>query len=256
MIYCKAKVPYGKLSGAFARFRMDWRKMKNRMIIALLCVSLLFVIGGVRLYHKLNENPHLVAIQTLLDEEIGNVFRVVLEYQKGELIGEVVLCGDDELYMNPDIFSQVDQAQKLIYSYIMQHREAFDFVYTQYREDGMTESEFPVYFDNKDKPSGHETVFCFTCEREWESYHVDGFNCMLVNGVKVEGIEKQYYFSDMVSFTDIKAIWCNEIIIDDVDVLNQMKNLKKIDLWKVEGDVEQLQDKAKKLGVKVTKYPN
>lgn len=227
-------------------------KKKIMLTVFLICVWYFFMKAGIWLHTKVNANPHLVVIQELLDEQLGEGFEVSLDYEKSEIIEGITILGDEDLYSEEDIFSRVDAAQKLIYSYIMEHKNAFNFTYTRYEGPGVLEWGFELNFQNTDTTygSGHRYVFEFSSSEKWKGLESEGFHYLCVTGPLM--YSGHYKLSDLLAFSDIKELCCSDIVIDDANLANKMTYLKGIDLEReIEGDVELFREKLEQLGIEV-----
>lgn len=226
--------------------------MKQGKVKKIIWGTLLFalVFLSICLYQRKNRNLHLILIQNMLNEKVGEGLQIDFDYKKNEKIEEIKIWGDDDLYMEKDIFSKVDKAQKLIYSYIIENQEGFNFSQSSYRNDGFPEQGFLLLFLNRDEPSGKEAVFTFYYTKEWKKCMTEGFSCLELNGFVEEEEERyRYNVTDLVAFTDIVQLNCSEIVIDNVDVIDDMKEVRRINVWDAQGDIEHFKEKAEELGI-------
>lgn len=195
---------------------------------------------------KFNVNPHLVALEDIIQREVDEKFtvnRACNRYYRNELISDVIIYGDDEVYYQPDILLKVEKAQKLVFSYVMEHKEAFEF----YKSDN-PRVKFYLYFENESYRDGHPGRVSFALGAiEGGDYDRLGFNSLCIYG--------HYKLSNINCFTDFTFLKLEYITIDSTDVLDEMKKLKSIDLLEgIDGDIAGLRQKAESLGIVVNGY--
>lgn len=196
--------------------------------------------------YKLSVSPHYISLKYIV-KEIDERFYVDLEFDEDRLIGDVYITGTDYVYSDPDILLKVDTVQKSVYSYIVENREAFKFNYPE------TKTKYVLCFVDESywsKWRPDSIAFSFNAVEGGE-YDYSGFNRMFISGMYLTS--DIYKLSNMFYFKDFRVIRLEGIEIDDMEILDDMKNLKEIELMDaVTGDVEGLKKRAKELGIRVT----
>lgn len=215
------------------------------------------MIAGIWLHTVVSGNRHLIAIQKLLDEQLDGCFKVSMDYEDNEIVESVTLLGDEKLYLEGNICFRVDKAQKLIYSYIMEHKEAFDFIYKTDKK-GVPEEKpaFELCFvnTNESEDDWGRKVFRFFRMEEWKDTETEGFDYLRVYGEVIDsrGESKKYTLSQLLAFTDIKKLSCTALVIDNADVAGNMPHLTEIELCDdISGDDEFFWDRMEMQGIEI-----
>ncbi|MDE6566156.1 MAG: hypothetical protein K2K70_00310 [Lachnospiraceae bacterium] len=104
------------------------KKIKKEILgIALLFIILL---GGIKIYQYYNRNPFLIELQQIVEEQYGTDFSVAINCSKNEKISVIEIEATDEIYLRSDVFSKIDNLQKVVYGYVKHNREQFCDIYS------------------------------------------------------------------------------------------------------------------------------
>lgn len=233
------------------------RYNKKKIYVAgILGVVFLFIITivGMRLYRYCNRNPFLVELRQMVAEEYGSDFSVTINCSKNEKISVIEIEASDDIYLKNDVFSKVDNLQKIIYKYVVKHQNGFcdiDSVLPRYENQYQEKEGLKLSFENSShtRSSGLSNVFCFYNRLEYKNQSTEGFNSLYIG--EVASRSDSYYLniktSVLVNFSDINYLQCWNIYVDDISFIKKLKNLKEISVGEYD---EEIRKAAKEAGVK------
>ena len=233
-----------------------YNKKRKKYIAKILGIVFLFIItiGGMKLYQYCNRNPFLVELRQIVAEEYGGDFSVTINCSKNEKISVIEIEASDEIYLKNDIFSKVDNLQKIIYEYVIKHQDEFcdiDSVMPRYENQYQEKEGLELRFENSShtRSSGLSNVFCFYNKVEYKNQNKEGFNSLYISEVACRS--DSYYLNIKTSvlgnFSDINYLQCWNIFVDDISFIKKLKNLKEISVGKYD---EEIKKAAKEAGVK------
>lgn len=202
------------------------KKIKKEILgIALLFV---IIIGIMELYNYYNRNPFLIELQQIVEEQYGTDFSVTINCSKNEKISVIEIEATDEIYLRSDVFSKVDNLQKVVYDYVKHNREQFCDIYSikpEYDNQYQEKEGLKLRFNNSDysNSSGLLHVFLFFNKLEYKDKNEEGFNSLLIN---VCSRQPDSHYSNiktsvLVNFADINYLQCGNIFVDDTSFIKK-----------------------------------
>lgn len=214
----------------------------------------IMVLGGMRLYQYCNRNPFLVELRQIVAEKYGSDFSVTMNCSKHEKISVIEIEASDEIYSKNDIFSKVDDLQKIVYKYVIKHQDKFcdiDSVMPTYENQYQEKEGLKLRFENNSHTgsSGLSNVFCFYNRSEYKNKNTEGFNSLCISEIasRSDSYYRNIKTSVLVNFSDINYLQCWNIFVDDISFIKKLKNLKEISVSEYD---EEIKKAAKEAGIK------
>ncbi len=223
---------------------------------AILGIVLLFIIliGGIKIYQYYNRNPFLIELQQIVAEEYGDDFSVAINCPKNEKISVIEIEATDAIYLKTDVFSKVDNLQKIVYEYVMRNQDKFcdiDSINSEYNNQYQEKKGLEVLFRNSEysSSSGLSNVFCFYNRSEYKNEDTEGFNSLYINEVacRSDSHYSNIKTSVLMNFDDVNYLQCWNIFVDDISFIKKMTNLKEISVGEYD---EEIKKAAKEAGIK------
>ena len=139
-----------------------------------------------KIYQYYDRNPFLIELQQIVAKEYGSDFSVTINCSKNEKISVIEIEATDAIYLKTDVFSKVDNLQKIVYEYVMQNQDEFcdiDSIISEYNDQYQEKKGLEVFFRNSEysNSSGLSNVFCFYNRLEYKNENTEGFNSLYIN---------------------------------------------------------------------------
>ena len=220
-------------------------KKKNKSFI----VSIIAVIlVSIFLYPVVMKNTHIRNMERLIEDEVeDNEFTLECNSKRGQVIEQISVNGDEEIFSEKGVCEKIDKIQKIIYQYISENPSAFNLQYRvadkEYPED--VECTFFLRFRDEERAEYCKTIFVFRFIKEWENSEKVSFPYLAI----MYSDKYTYTFNDLSKFTDVKKLCADYIKIDKPELLDNMKGLQSIYLKNCTGDIEGLKEKAKEMNI-------
>lgn len=220
---------------------MKKRKKILLKILLIFCIVAIFIL--IILFNRI-KNPRLVEIQQLIDEAGIQDLQIQMDYGNNVLT-EIAFEGSEEFYRSDRVFCEVDKVQKIVTSYIGNHPDAFIMDY-QKDSAGMLYSGLEITFENsaRTKYSSERKIFRFWQVEDKLQETSKGMNHLSIKG------GYWYKISQLALMPDVKEFECEEMELDNENVINELPNTKRIKLYGIlGGDQRSFIKKAKKKGI-------
>ena len=128
------------------------RNFRRKVILEIVFLFII-MIGAMKICQYYNRNPYLIELQQIVAEQYGTDFSVKINYSKYEKISVIEIEASDEIYLRSDVFSKVDNLQKVIYDYVKHNREQFCDIYSiepEYYNQYQEKEGLKLRFNNSD----------------------------------------------------------------------------------------------------------